>query len=166
MTDRPSKSARKREYLALQALGEKLIELSDQELAGIPLEDNLREAIVTARGIRSHGALRRQRQLIGKLMAQADAEPIRDAFQRLGRADRANKAVFHRAEQWRDRILKEGPPALAELANSLGYEPDAVAEASRRYRSSHDDAGRKRAARQLFRAIHDELAAGSQDDRG
>ena len=164
MTDRPSKSARKREYLALQALGEKLVDLTDEQLSGIPLDDNLREAIVAARSIRSHGALRRQRQLIGKLMAQADATAIRDAFEALGHADRAEKAIFHQAERWRDRILEEGPAAVTELAAQLGSDATAITNAVRDYRSSPNVAGRKQAARRLFRAIHKALEA--PDDNG
>lgn len=162
MTERPSKSARKREFLALQALGEQLVELSDEQLASIPLEENLREAVITARGIRSHGALRRQRQLIGKLMAQAEAEPIREAFEALQQSEQAGKAQFRRAEEWRDRILKEGPAAISSLGESLGETVDDVAAAAREYHSSRNDAGRKRSARKVFRAVHARLQAAAK----
>ena len=82
MTDsKPSKSARKREQLERQALGEELIALSDADLATMPVDDRLGEAIRSARTIRSHGALRRQKQLIGKLMRDVDPAPIRDRLQ-------------------------------------------------------------------------------------
>ena len=86
MTDsKPSKSARKREYLALQKLGEELILLRESDLQGIALDEELLEAVVAARQIKSHGALRRQKQYIGKIMRQVDPEPIRAALDRLRR---------------------------------------------------------------------------------
>jgi ribosome-associated protein len=81
---KPSKSARKRAYLALQKLGEELISLREAELLSMPLEEDLLEAIMEARQIKSHGALKRQKQYIGKLMgALDDPEPIREALARL-----------------------------------------------------------------------------------
>lgn len=82
---KPSKSARKREYLALQKLGEELLTVREPDLLGIELEDELLEAVLEARRIKSHGALRRQKQYIGKLMRQIDPQPIRAALARLRR---------------------------------------------------------------------------------
>ena len=82
---KPSKSARKRAYLALQKLGEELVTLREADLQAIPLDEELREAVMEARGIKAHGALRRQKQYIGKLMGRVDPEPIREALKRLRR---------------------------------------------------------------------------------
>lgn len=84
MTDlKPSKSARKREVIALQKLGEELIRLKESDLDGLSLDDDLREAVMAARQIRAHGALRRQKQYIGKLMRHIDPEPLRAELARL-----------------------------------------------------------------------------------
>ncbi len=80
---KPSKSAKKREYLALQKLGEELIALKPSDLDSLPLDDELREAIIDAQKMKSHGALRRQKQYIGKLMRHVDAEPLSKAFSSL-----------------------------------------------------------------------------------
>lgn len=82
---KPSKSARKREYIALQKLGEELITLKESDLDRLPLDDNLREAVMEARQIKAHGALRRQRQYIGKLMRHIDPEPLRTEMAKLRR---------------------------------------------------------------------------------
>jgi 5-(carboxyamino)imidazole ribonucleotide mutase len=74
--DRPSKSARKREALAAQKLGEELILLRDADLDALELPEPLSEAIRQARRIRSRAAGARQRQYIGKLMREIDLEPI------------------------------------------------------------------------------------------
>ena len=83
---KPSKSARKRAYLALQKLGEELITLRETDLQTVPLDEDLREAVIEARRMKKHGALRRQKQYIGKLMGRLDdPEPIREALERLRR---------------------------------------------------------------------------------
>jgi len=82
---KPSKSARKREYLALQKLGEQMLDLRRHELDVMPIGEDLREALVAAQGIKSRGALRRQKQFIGKLMRHEDPGPIREALLRLCR---------------------------------------------------------------------------------
>jgi len=82
---KPSKSAMKREHLARQKLGEELITLRDADLRSLPLEEDLLEAVVDARGMKSHGALRRQKQYIGKVMRHVDPEPIRAALESLRR---------------------------------------------------------------------------------
>lgn len=84
MTDlKPSKSARKREFLALQKLGEDLITLKESDLRQIGLDEDLLEAVLEARRIKSNSALRRQKQYIGKIMRNVDPEPIRTAIMRL-----------------------------------------------------------------------------------
>jgi ribosome-associated protein len=82
---KPSKSARKREYIALQKLGEELIALKEPDLDRLPLDDRLREAVMEARQIKAHGALRRQKQYIGKLMRHIDPEPLRSEMAKLRR---------------------------------------------------------------------------------
>jgi ribosome-associated protein len=82
---KPSKSARKRAYLALQKLGEELVALREADLHAMPLDEELRDAVMEARRIKAHGALRRQKQYIGKLMGRVDPEPIREALERLRR---------------------------------------------------------------------------------
>ncbi|MBU6470969.1 MAG: DUF615 domain-containing protein, partial [Gammaproteobacteria bacterium] len=73
----PSRSQLKREVEALQKLGEQLAELPEPQLAALSLPEKLHDAVTQARRITSHGALKRQRQYIGRLMRDVDAAPIR-----------------------------------------------------------------------------------------
>jgi ribosome-associated protein len=82
---KPSKSEKKREYLALQKLGEALIPLQEQDLRAMALDDELLDAVLEAKRMSKRGALRRQKQYIGKLMGRVDPEPIRAALSRLQR---------------------------------------------------------------------------------
>lgn len=69
----------------MQKLGEELITLRQSDLDQLPLDEGLLEAVMQARQIKAHGALRRQKQYIGKLMRHIDPEPIRDALLELRR---------------------------------------------------------------------------------
>jgi ribosome-associated protein len=161
--DRPSKSERKRRSDDLQALGEALIGLSDGELDALPLPEQLRDAVVLARRITAHGGLYRQKQYIGKLMRKIDAEPIRAALEARRDRERIEALRFRRIEQWRDRLVQEGAPAIAQLrAEVPGIEANAQAhtladlvERARRERQSGDP---PHAARELFRLLRDLLA--------
>jgi ribosome-associated protein len=80
---RPSRSSRKREALALQRLGVALTRLTTTQLAKLTLPEELLEAVMEARRLRSRAALARQRQYIGRIMRQTDAAPIEQALQAL-----------------------------------------------------------------------------------
>jgi ribosome-associated protein len=82
---KPSKSERKREHLALQKLGEALIPLQEPDLRAMDLDEGLLDAVLEAKRISKRGALRRQKQYIGKLMGRLDPEPIREALARVKR---------------------------------------------------------------------------------
>jgi len=111
-----SKSERKRRMLALQELGETLVQLSEPQLANIPIEDEmLLKALSECRNIRSNSARKRQLQYIGKLMRSVDVEPIRRALDSRHQAQRADTQAFHELEQMRDAILAAGDNGI-ELA--------------------------------------------------
>jgi ribosome-associated protein len=71
-----SKTKRKQEMTALQSLGAQLVALPESQLAEIPMDDPLREAVLEAKRIKSHEAKRRQMQYIGKLMRRLDEESV------------------------------------------------------------------------------------------
>ena len=165
MTDaKPSKSARKREYQALQELGERLIELADDELAGIATDDYLLEQVREAKKISAHGALRRQKQLIGKLMRDLDPEPLQQALLTLGRQGQLEKAIFRCAESWRDRIVNEGQPALQQFYAETGAIDQTLTALVEKLHACAYDAGRRQLSRRLFRAVHRQLTRRMQNE--
>lgn len=78
--ERPSRSARKRQALALQQLGVRLTLLKPAQLQQLSLPEQLLAAVLEAQRLRSRAALARQRQYIGKLMRTLDPEPIARAL--------------------------------------------------------------------------------------
>lgn len=157
-SDRPSKSERKRHSDALQGLGEALIELSDSELKALPLPDALREAVELARRITKHGGLYRQKQYIGKLMRKIDAEPIRAALEAKRERERLAALRFRRIEQWRDRLVREGTPAIEQLLAELPQlDRAALIDLVAAARREQVDGGSAHASRALFRLLRDAL---------
>ena len=71
--------------MARQKLGEALIPLQEDDLRGMGLDEDLLDAVLEAKQISKRGALRRQKQYIGKLMGRLDPEPIEAALARLKR---------------------------------------------------------------------------------
>jgi ribosome-associated protein len=162
---KPSKSARKREQLELQQLGERLIGLPADELQALPIDERLRDAVLAASKMRAHGALRRQKQLIGKLMRHCDPEPIRHALYAREGDDRLAKQVFADAERWRDRIMAGGDEAIGEFCERSGAAAAPLAALLGRIRTAPSERAEKGLRRQLFREIHDALIGAAQDDR-
>lgn len=114
----PSKSALKRRMLALQALGEILVSLSDKQLTRIPIENQrLLDVVREARDMRSHSARRRHLQLIGKLMRDIDAGPIEKAIAAMDRQRQDEAEAFHELEKLRDEALAQGLSGIELIVN-------------------------------------------------
>jgi ribosome-associated protein len=151
-----SKSQRRRDALALKSLARRLIELSPSKLDRIPLDQSLRAAIEQARRIRSNVARKRQMQYVAKLLRQTDAEPIAQAVQALDQDMRQVTARQHRAESWRDYLLREGDPAVSELLQSRrDANPQSIRQLIRKARSEAESARPPAASRSLFRLLRD-----------
>lgn len=155
----PSKTRRKQEALALQALGEKLVRLSEEALFRLDLPELLRAAVLQARNLRAHGALRRQMQYIGKLMRSLDADSIAAQLAVLHGESDAAKAHFHAIERWRDRLIDDD----AALTDWLAAHPDSDAQHLRQLiRNARKEIAQgkpPRASRALFRVLRTTLEA-------
>ena len=160
---KPSKSARKREHLALQVLGEQLIELKESELRTVPLDEILLDAIIEAQRIKAHGALRRQKQLIGKLMGHVDPEPIRAALSKFGAKSRQDRKLFASAERWRDRMSNEGIESAEEFFAATGSHDHQLQQLLANLATAPNGEIERRLRRQIFRRVHELLAAQLQD---
>ena len=102
-----SKSEIKRDAEALKKLGVELVNLSKNEIAKIPLDEDLLYAIELAKKIKKEG-YRRQIQYIGKLLRSRDIEPITLALDKLKNRHNQQVALFHRLEKLRDELIETG----------------------------------------------------------
>jgi ribosome-associated protein len=76
VAERPSKTRRKAQMVALQDLGAALARVDPGRLRGLDLPERLTEAIADAGRMTQRGARRRQLQLIGRLMREVDPTTI------------------------------------------------------------------------------------------
>lgn len=102
-----SKTKLKAEADAAQDIGKKLIDLPKDKLIKLNLPENLFEAVIEAKRITANGAIRRQKQYIGRLMRETDIAPIVDQLQRWEGKHNEENAKFHTLERWRERLLKD-----------------------------------------------------------
>src|SRR3990167_5979853 len=96
------KTKRKAHMDELQHLGTLLIELSKDQLAKFTLPEPLLDAIRLAQKITANGAIRRQRQYIGKLMRNVDSDYIRDKLAEVNNESALSTKVLHLSEGWRE----------------------------------------------------------------
>lgn len=151
--DGPSRSQLKRESEALQVLGEQLIELSVDTLKKFDLPDSLKVALLDAKKITANGAIRRQRQYIGKLMRSVDVEPIEAQLRILRGENDQHTAWLHRIERWRDKLVADDG-ALDDLMDDFQV-PDiqALRQAIRNARREKADNKPPKSYRIIFQTL-------------
>ncbi|MEO7728637.1 MAG: ribosome biogenesis factor YjgA [Burkholderiales bacterium] len=158
VAERPSKSQRKRDMVALQDIGTELVMLNADQLAQMDLPERLFDAIVDAQRIHDFEGRRRQMQYIGKLMREIDPAPIRARLDMWSGAARDSTAQQKLIERWRERLLAEDTALTLFAAEYAGCDMQHL-------RSLIASVKRDRALnrtpknyRGLFRAIRDIVA--------
>ena len=111
--DGPSKSQLKRDMQALQDLGKRMLDLSNDQLDTLPISATLRAAIEESRRIRQNEARRRHLQYIGKVIRQEnDPEGLSRQIDAFYSGSEEHTRRHHLAERWRDRMIDEGDSAV------------------------------------------------------
>ncbi len=151
-----SKTDRKKECDALQKLGEALITLKIDELDLFDLPDTLYAAIKDAHKIKQHGALKRHKHFIGKLMRNVDADSIKQQLINVLHKDDINNARFQHIEKWRDRIIAEGDKALPGLVGEFPQlDRQHIRQLFRKARKEQETDKPPAAARLIFKYLRD-----------
>jgi ribosome-associated protein len=152
--ERISRTQKKKEAKELQKLGEELVALPPEQLAGIDLSEEVRNAVNEAAKIKSHGARRRQLQRIGRLMRGVDPEPIQNALENIRHGDHQKKMAFKKIEKWRDE-LKQGNQALIEeiLNKCPEAERQCLTQLARNAHHEYEAKKGVKASRTLFRYL-------------
>jgi ribosome-associated protein len=154
----PSKSQRKRDMTALQALGESLLRLTPAELARVALPEDLREALAAMPAMGSHEARRRQRQYIGRLMRAVDQEPLQAAIDDATGGSKRAVALMHRCEKLRDALLADDAALARVLTDLPGTDAQPLRAMIRAARREHADGRPPKRARQLYRWLHEQYS--------
>jgi len=153
--DAPSKTRRKKDMHALQALGEALVALTPAQLGRVELPERLADAIAEAKRISGFEARRRQMQYIGKIMRDVDATSIAEHVERIRDNRRHDNARHHDLERWRERLLAEDA-TLTELAAALpGIDMQQVRALVRNARNEQARGQPPKSSRALFKLLRE-----------
>lgn len=119
-----SKSQIKKEMHELQALGRKIVAMSKAQRAKLPLDDDMKDALVLADKIKNkHEAAKRHMQYIGKLLREADLGSIHLAMDAIANKHQQETIKFQQLEQLRDQLIAgNNDDAEALLAESPNME--------------------------------------------
>ncbi len=143
--------------LALQALGESLVDLTAAQLEKVELPESLRSAVEEARSIRSREGRRRLLQYIGRVMRDIDPAPIRAQLDEWRGQSLAATAELHAVERWRERLVAE-EHALTDFAAAYpGADLQALRAAIREARKERATGAPPRHFRVLFRLLRESL---------
>jgi ribosome-associated protein len=156
-----SKSQMKRDMNALQDLGVALIDLPKSHLKKLNLPEALYTAIRDAQKITANGAIKRQRQYIGRLMREVDPVPIQAYLDSLKGDNDERTAWLHLIERTRDELLADDK-AVAKL---IDEQPDLDIQSLRQMvrnaraeRAANKPPKHYRALFQLIKTLHPEPA--------
>ncbi|MEP5980477.1 MAG: ribosome biogenesis factor YjgA, partial [Marinobacter alexandrii] len=152
-----SKSQLKREMHALQDLGKRMLDLSNDQLETLPISETLRSAIEESRRIRQNEAKRRHLQYVGKIIRQEDdPDALKRAIDAFDAGSEEHTRRHHLAERWRDRMITEGDSVVGEFFN---YCPSADMQHLRNLaRNARKDVEKQKntgQARKLFRYLRE-----------
>lgn len=99
-----SRTQQKKADHAQQKIGERLVELSVEQLEHVEMPDELKDAVLLARKTTQHGARRRQVKYIGALLRRVDVTPIEAALDVFAQGDYKKALAFKQLESWRDQL--------------------------------------------------------------
>ena len=153
----PSKSQVKRDMQALQDVGKRMLDLSDEQLDALPISDTLRAAIVESRRIPKHEARRRHLHYIGKVLrSEDDPQAIERGLDAFISGSEEHTRRHHLAERWRDRMIAEGDSVVSDF---IEYCPVADVQHLRNLvRNARKEVEKQKntgQARKLFRALRE-----------
>ncbi len=155
---RPSKSQIKRELQALQDLGKEMTGLAVETLNRIPLPEDVRDAILEYKKMRSFGAQRRQLQLIGKKMSDLDFDKVRTAIDLATGESKAAVAAHHKAERLRDKLLADDSFLTEFIEEFPEVDVQGLRQIIRQARKETQTNKPPKGARELYRLIHPMVA--------
>ncbi len=117
-SERPNKTALKREMKILHDLGRELIELPDSKFATIPLSERMYDAVFSGKKMKK-SALQRQLRYISSIMPEEDVEAIQLQLRVLAQPIEKANDEFHQIEGWRDQLITGDEELINTLVNEI-----------------------------------------------
>lgn len=149
-----SRSHKKRDSTALQAMGVELCALSDKHLRSLALTEDLIAAVFEWKRINDHEGRRRQMQYIGRLMREeSDPASIRAALDAIADGHAVDTRRLQTFERLRDTLMTAPEETLPELCAPLGEKAAEILELARKARAEKVADSPPHAFRALFKAL-------------
>ena len=102
-----SKTQLKKIAKDIEDFGYKLTLLTDEQIQGLNLTDDIKEAIYEYKKIKSNSAKKRHRQYLGKLLRDIDLSLVNEDYQRIQNQSLIAKQAFHAIENWREQLIQD-----------------------------------------------------------
>lgn len=166
-TDNPeeyvSNTQLKRDAHDLTDFGTKLLALSVDQLRKFSIPSNLLDALKVAKNIKKHGALKRQKLFIGKLLRSIDTKPIEAQFDMLLSPHKEDVKQFHDVEKWRDAIIDD-PEKIKEFLSEYPLAQRQTLSKIQRDAINENTQISSRAKRKLFLYIKDFIFVQTEEE--
>jgi ribosome-associated protein len=152
--DESPRQARKRERREAgdrsSRIARELMLWRDASVAKLTLDEDTRHEIEKARRIKSPIARRRAERELAGFLRGIDLDELEAYMISIEATGSADNRVFHKAEQWRTRLIEEGSAAAAEFP---GGNVDPLPQLIQNARRERDTGKPPGAARALFRHV-------------
>jgi len=102
-----SKTQLKKIAKDIEDFGYKLTLLTDEQIQGLSLTDDIKEVIYEYKKIRSNSAKKRHRQYLGKILRDIDLSLVNEDYQRIQNHSLIAKQAFHEIENWRYQLIQD-----------------------------------------------------------
>jgi ribosome-associated protein len=124
MSERISKSEKKRQFKREEEAATELAMLSDNDLKKLPVGDELKKEIIKCRGVKA-GARNRQIKYLAKVMREESVSEIFEFLEEKKGSKLKQNKLHHEAERVRDSVINEAIEYQQYcLRNNLRWEPD------------------------------------------
>ncbi|MCA1778169.1 MAG: DUF615 domain-containing protein [Xanthomonadaceae bacterium] len=158
----PSKTALKAEDHARQQLGVALAELPTNRLAALDMPEDLREAIRDYPSISAHGAKKRHRKYLGRLLRTMDVQVFEKAVENFALGSKAEARAQHVYERWREELIADDDALtrwMSEHPDSDAQHLRSLVRAARKYDAMAAPSDRhSKSYRELFKFIREHIA--------
>ena len=151
-----SRSKRRRAGDRSAKLARELMKLPDTTVKKLELDEDLTDAIARARAVSTNIARRRAERTLAGDLRRFDIGALEDQLAKLAEPGTLHARQFHLAEQWRTRLIEEGPAAIAAFPGGGDAELPRLLDAAQREKAIGKPPG---AAKALFRHIVELLKA-------
>lgn len=111
---RASKTEQKKAVQRMAMIGAQLAELNKEQIAQLPVDERLIEALLDVQSITSHEARRRQFQRIGKLLRNEDESLILSYL-----TPKQSVKKTAQLQRWVERLIEQGDSAIHEFSKEF-----------------------------------------------